>query len=144
MVSVLGSHPTGHSRNAPIDSAASIHPVAEIINRIWGFRPPGGRSFLAPAAPQIVLPCWLSTVVVEPKEIDYLDRHFVVHVGRDPTELPRNVNQFAGLPKGVRGGRWLLLKSDFPGDAAVHSRANGDRRTRHLRHMQGLLHRCGR
>jgi hypothetical protein len=166
------AHPTSYSRNAPTDSAASIHLVAEVINRIWGFRSPGGRIFPAPAAPQIVLPCWdpqtdtissnraddlhlwenrkdwqfiavlaferdesvwyfdsdfeattlpaqylwgpagwqealswLSTVVVAPKEIDYLDRHFVVHVGGDPMELPRNVDQFAGVPEAVRGGR---------------------------------------
>jgi hypothetical protein len=184
------AHPTSYSRRANLDSAQSIRQVAEIINRIWGFRSPGGRVFPAPAKPEIVLPCWdpetgtissnrgddlaiwserkswrfiailafdrdesvwyfhsdfeatmlpaqylwgpgsyqealdwLATVEIEAEEVDYVDRHFVVHMPNEQNELPRNINQFAGLPEEARPGCWLLLKADFPTDALVHGRA---------------------
>jgi hypothetical protein len=194
------AHPTTYTKNAPTDSADSIRLVAEIINRIWGFRSPGGRIWPAPGKQQIILPCWdpetdtissnrsddlhlwenrknwqfiavlafdhdesvwyfdsdyestalparylwgpggwqealdwLASAQVEAEEIDYLDRRFVVQVPAGERELPRNVSQFAGLPKDARGGRWLLLKADFPADAAVHGRAIANEADRHAR-----------
>lgn len=65
---------------------------------------------------------WLATVQVTPDVVDYLDRHFVVHIQGDQVELPRNLNQFAGLSEEAQDGRWMLLKADFPGDALGHGR----------------------
>lgn len=57
---------------------------------------------------------WLASAQVEPQELDYLDRHFVVRVPAGERELPRNVNQLAGLPESDRAGRWMLVKAGSP------------------------------
>jgi hypothetical protein len=63
---------------------------------------------------------WLADHPIEMDEVDVLDRLFVVNIG--PTPRPRNVGQFAGLPRADRVGRWILVRSDFPSDAAAHAR----------------------
>ncbi len=41
------AHPDGHRLVMPVDSARQIHRLAEIINRLWGSRTPGGRLYPA-------------------------------------------------------------------------------------------------
>ncbi|MHB8689137.1 MAG: AlbA family DNA-binding domain-containing protein [Candidatus Dormibacteraceae bacterium] len=63
---------------------------------------------------------WLAREQVETDSVEIVDRWFVVELGDSPGA--RNLGQFAGLPRGQRGGRWLLVQADFPGDARVHAR----------------------
>jgi hypothetical protein len=46
------AHPVGHTINMPVDSARTLHDVAETINKLWGHDTPGGRLFPAPVSRQ--------------------------------------------------------------------------------------------
>lgn len=43
------AHPDHHHLVSPVESARAIQELAEVINRIWGERTPGGRLYPAPA-----------------------------------------------------------------------------------------------
>lgn len=184
------AHPTSYRLRTPLDSAASIRQVGEIINRIWGGTIAGGRVFpdslerrllfigwsaptkeMGVLTPETLLrddapkdwrylavlateqdenlwhfdadveatdlPAelvwgsgnwqeaadWLAKAARPTDRVDYLDRLFVIGLRDEHVDAPRNVNQFAGLPPELRGGRWLLLKADWPTDAYAHGRA---------------------
>lgn len=48
------AHPDAHHLVMPVDSARDIHDLAEIINRLWGSRTPGGRLYPAPIRREIL------------------------------------------------------------------------------------------
>ena len=52
------AHPTSYRLLMPTDSARRIRDIAEIINRLWGHRTPGGRIFPAPTQREIFAIGW--------------------------------------------------------------------------------------
>ena len=48
------AHPDGHHLVTPVESARDIHNLAEIINRLWGSRTPGGRLYPAPVEREVL------------------------------------------------------------------------------------------
>jgi hypothetical protein len=52
--------------------------------------------------------------------VENLDQYFVLPMGRD--EWARTPNQFAGLPRDYRSGRWVLIQADSPWAAYRHMR----------------------
>lgn len=51
------AHPTYHLR-MPVDSARTIHDLADIINRLWGQATPGGRLYPAPLEQEVLVVAW--------------------------------------------------------------------------------------
>ncbi len=51
------AHPTYHL-GTPVDSAHTIHDLAEIINRLWGQATPGGRLYPAPLEQEVIVVGW--------------------------------------------------------------------------------------
>jgi hypothetical protein len=48
------AHPDGYHLVMPVDSAKEISDVAEVINRLWGSRTPGGRLYPAPIPREVL------------------------------------------------------------------------------------------
>jgi hypothetical protein len=80
------------------------------VDMLWG---PGG---------QLEALLWLDEHRPQPDTTDYLDRWFVIRSDDPGTDRPRHPSVFAGLPESQRGGRWKLLRADFPEDAWLHVR----------------------
>lgn len=51
------AHPHDHLC-MPVDAARTMHDVAEIVNRLWGHKTPGGRLYPAPLEREIVVVAW--------------------------------------------------------------------------------------
>lgn len=66
---------------------------------------------------------WLASAQVVPDVVEHTDRLFALRLDGQHVDLPRNLNQLAGLVREARKGKWLLCKADFPGDAFGHARA---------------------
>jgi hypothetical protein len=65
---------------------------------------------------------WWSEHVPTGDEVQILDRLFVLRAVDGTVEPPRRVEVAAGLPDAVRGGRWWLVKAEFPSHALAHIR----------------------
>lgn len=56
------AHPSYHLGTPP-DSARTIHDLAEIINRLWGYSTPGGRLYPAPLKREVLVVAWTDVEV---------------------------------------------------------------------------------
>ncbi|MFE3410561.1 hypothetical protein ACFXMT_20235 [Streptomyces mirabilis] len=52
------AHPTGYHRTMPVETARTLHDLAELINQLWGHPTPGGRLYPAPVERDIVVMAW--------------------------------------------------------------------------------------
>jgi hypothetical protein len=52
------AHPTSYHLTTPVDAAAMIGDLAEIINHLWGSSTPGGRLYPAPTPRTIIALMW--------------------------------------------------------------------------------------
>ncbi|MFF7602952.1 hypothetical protein [Streptomyces mirabilis] len=52
------AHPTGYHRTTPVETARTLHDLAELINQLWGHPTPGGRLYPAPVERDIVVMAW--------------------------------------------------------------------------------------
>ncbi|MCX4596913.1 hypothetical protein OG819_46980 [Streptomyces sp. NBC_01549] len=52
------AHPTGYHRRMPVETARTLHDLAELINQLWGHPTPGGRLYPAPVERDIVVMAW--------------------------------------------------------------------------------------
>ncbi|MET7737762.1 hypothetical protein ABZT02_41675 [Streptomyces sp. NPDC005402] len=50
--------PTGYHRTTPVETARTLHDLAELINQLWGHPTPGGRLYPAPVERGIVVMAW--------------------------------------------------------------------------------------
>lgn len=55
------AHPSAYELRMPVDAAATISDLAEIINHLWGSATPGGRLYPAPVERGIVALTWDDT-----------------------------------------------------------------------------------
>ena len=73
------AHPESYHLVGPHDSALAICDLAEIINRLWGERTPGGRLYPAPIARTVYVFAWrhtgqgLETAQPRPEQLDTLE-----------------------------------------------------------------------
>lgn len=52
------AHPTGYHRAMPVETARTLHDLAELINQLWGHPTPGGRLYPAPVERDVVVMAW--------------------------------------------------------------------------------------
>lgn len=52
------AHPTGYHRTMPVETARTLHDLAELVNQLWGHPTPGGRLYPAPVERDIVVMAW--------------------------------------------------------------------------------------
>jgi hypothetical protein len=98
------------------------------VNRLWG---PGSWDELRAVADHSA-PSWATDAV------EILDRLFYIRVRGDQIELPRSAESVRSLRDRDPSERWLVVRSDGPGDATSHAR-DALART-HPR--QGPCHKC--
>ncbi|MEU2930567.1 hypothetical protein ABZ636_36895 [Streptomyces sp. NPDC007251] len=52
------AHPTGYHRTTPVETARTLHDLAELINQLWGHPTPGGRLYPAPVERDVNVMAW--------------------------------------------------------------------------------------
>lgn len=80
------AHPDYHLGGPP-DSARTIRDLAEIINRLWGHRTPGGRLYPAPLERQVLVVAWTDAPAgTIGTTLRYYQLEAFVHRSRPPDE----------------------------------------------------------
>ncbi len=67
------AHPTYHL-GSPLDSAQTICALAEIINRLWGHRTPGGRLYPSPVDREVLMIAWADQEPGHPRTVLHADQ----------------------------------------------------------------------
>ncbi|MEU5335596.1 hypothetical protein AB0G51_20005 [Streptomyces asoensis] len=66
------AHPTGYHRTMPVETARTLHDLAELINQLWGHPTPGGRLYPAPVERDVVVMAWNDEGSVQMAQADAL------------------------------------------------------------------------